>query len=364
LIMLYVVRRLTVRPRLIRLCCTGCMSLALLVHAEARQTSVPKAPDSSNSKAQEHPISADEAQRMISRGQLSEAEAQLAILAQQHPVPPGVDRMRGMIHYQRNEFADANTAFEKAIAQDNNDLQAVQMRGVTLYRMGQPADAIPLLERANSTIASVNADGTYVLAASYLDVHRYDDARRIFAKQYNLPADSAASYLFTARMLLRRDYATESAEMAHKALELEPGLPQAHLLLGQLALARSHVEDAIVEFEAERKINPMNGEVYERLGDSYLRASRYEDAQQALNCALLLEPNSTGPYILLGQVLLKREDPLTALNYLLRAERVDANNHFTHLLLGQAYRALGRKEDATREYKSAEKIQNSTENQK
>jgi tetratricopeptide (TPR) repeat protein len=351
---------LTATPRLIPLCCTGCLGLAFLVHADAQQSPSPKVPNSPNSTAPERrSISTDEVQRMISRGQLSEAEAQLAILAQQQPEPPGVERMRGIIHYQRNEFAAANTAFEKAIVQDSNDLQAVQMRGATLYRMGQPAEAIPFLERANSTIATANVDGTYVLAASYLDVHRYNDARRIFAKQYKLPADSAASYLFMGRMLLRRNYPTESEQMTRKALELDPRLPQAHLLLGQLALALFRTADAIVEFEAERKINPMSGEVYERLGDSYLRASKYEDAQQALNCALLLEPNSTGPYILLGQVLLKRDDPLTALNYLLRAEQVDPGNHYTHLLLGQTYRALGRKEDATREYKAVEKIQNS-----
>jgi predicted Zn-dependent protease len=301
---------------------------------------------------------------MISRGQLSQAEAQLNVLAAKQPEPAGVERMRGMIHYQRNEFAAANTAFEKAIAQQSSDLEAVQMRGVTLYRMGQPAAAIPLLERANSTIASVNADGTYVLAICYLDVHRYDDARRIFAKQYKLPDDSAASYLFVGRMLLRRNYPAESEQMARKALEIDPRLPLAHLLLGQLALSKSREADAIIEFEAERTINPMDGEVYEHLGDSYLRASRFEDAQQALNCALLLEPNATGPYILLGQVLLKREDPLTALNYLIRAEHMDSSNHLTHLLLGQAYRALGRKEDATREYKSAETLQNATEGQK
>jgi predicted Zn-dependent protease len=354
------VRLLTDTSRWARLCCTGCLGLAFLISADAQQSPTSKVLNSSNGTTEEeHPVSADGAQRMISRGQLSQAETQLALLAQQRPEPPGVERMRGMIHYQRNEFLAASTAFEKAISQDSNDLQAVQMRGVTLYRMGQPADAIPLLERANSTIASANADGAYVLAAAYLDVHRYNDARLIFAQQYKLPADSAASYLFMGRMLLRRNYPTESEQMARKALELEPGLPQAHLLLGQLALALYRTPDAIVEFEAERKINPMSGEVYERLGDSYLRASRYEDAQQALNCALLLEPNATGPYILLGQVLLKRDDPLTALNYLLRAERVDPNNHYTHLLLGQAYRALGRKEDATREYKDAERIQSS-----
>jgi predicted Zn-dependent protease len=356
--MFRIIRLLTATPRLIPLCCTGCLALAFLVHADAQESPSPKVPNSSNSTTPEHPISTDEVQRMISLGQFSEAETQLAILAQQQPEPPGVDRMRGIIHYQRNEFAAANTAFEKAIVKDSNDLQAVQMRGATLYRMGQPAEAIPLLERANSTIAVANVDGTYVLAASYLDVHRYNDARRIFAKQYKLPPDSAASYLFMGRMLLRRNYPTESEQMTRKALELDPRLPQAHLLLGQLALALYRTADAIVEFEAERKINPMSGEVYERLGDSYLRASRYEDAQQALNCALLLEPNSTGPYILLGQVLLKRDDPLTALNYLLRAEHVDPGNHYTHLLLGQTYRALGRKEDATQEYKKVERIQN------
>jgi len=300
-----------------------------------------------------------EIQQMLSRGQLKEAEAQLNLLAQQRPEPAGTQRLLGTIHYQRNEFAAADSAFQHAIAQDDNDLEAVQMRGVTLYRMGRASDAIPLLERSNTAIAASNADSTYVLAMCYMDVRRYDDARRIFAKQYKLPTNSAGAYLFLARMLLRRNYPVESAQMAEKALVLDPRLPLAHLLLGQIALAKSQEGEAVTQFEAERKIDPMNGEVYERLGDSYMRASRFEEAQQALDCAVLLEPNATGPYILLGQVLLKRNDPATALNYLARAEKMDPGNHLTHLLLGQAYRAAGRKEDATREYKAAETIQNS-----
>jgi predicted Zn-dependent protease len=298
-------------------------------------------------------------QQMLSRGQLKEAEARLNVLAQQKPEPAGTERLLGTIHYQRNEFAAADAAFERAIVQDHDDLEAVQMRGVTLYRMGKAAEAIPLLERSNTSIAASNADGTYVLAVCYMDVHRYEDARRIFAKQYKLTANSAASYLFLARMLLRRNFPVESAQMAEKALLLDPRLPLAHLLLGQIALAKSQEKEAVTQFEAERKINPMDGEVYERLGDAYMQASRLEEAQQSLDCAVLLEPNATGPYILLGQVLLKRSDPATALNYLVRAEKMDPGNHLTHLLLGQAYRAAGRKDDATREYKAAEVIQNS-----
>jgi predicted Zn-dependent protease len=339
----------------------GWVGLALHAWAHAQQSTAPGGSKGAGSTAA---VTVEDAQRLISRGQLSEAEAELDVLAKQQPEPAGVERLRGMIHYERNEFPAADAAFERAVAQDSNDLQAVQMRGVNLYRMGQPAAAIPLLERSNSTIVSGNADGTYVLAVCYMDVKRYDDARKIFAKQYKIPADSAASYLLMGRMLLRRNYPTESEQMARKALEIEPGLPLAHLLLGQLALSKSNAADAVTEFEAERKINPMDGVVYERLGDAYARALRYEEAQQALNCALLLEPNSTGPYILLGEVLLKRNDTLAAISYLLRAEKMDPSNRLTHLTLGQAYRTLGRKEDATREYKSAESITSAGENQK
>jgi len=76
---------------------------------------------------------------------------------------------------------------------------------------------------------------------------------------------------------------------------------------------------------------------------------------------LLLEPTATGPYILLGKVLLKRQDPASATMYLERAEKMDPSNYITHSLLGQAYRSLGRAEDASRETQTSEKIQAASE---
>jgi hypothetical protein len=43
--------------------------------------------------------------------------------------------------------------------------------------------------------------------------------------------------------------------------------------------------------------------------------------------------------------------------YLERAEKMDPNNYMTHSLLGQAYRSLGRAEDASRETQISQKIQ-------
>ena len=75
----------------------------------------------------------------------------------------------------------------------------------------------------------------------------------------------------------------------------------------------------------------------------------------------MLAPNSTGPYILLGKVMLKRNDPIGGLTYLERAEKMDPANFMTHNLLSQAYRAVGRTEEAARELEKAQHAQAATE---
>jgi tetratricopeptide (TPR) repeat protein len=262
-----------------------------------------------------------------------------------------------MVFYQQEKMAEATAAFAKAVAQDPKNLEAMQMEGVSLFRQGKSAEAVPLLEEAHRSVANANVDPNYVLGLCYLDTRRYDDARRAFAGQYGFPPDSAPSYLLAARMLLRRDYLPIAEESARKALALNPGLPQAHLLLGEIALAHGQSANAIADFEQERDLNPLDGAVYERLGDAYIRAGNFERAQQALDRAVLLEPTVNIPFILLGKVLLKQHNSLMAKMYLEHALQVDPRNYMAHYLLGQAYSALGRTDDATREYRAAEQIQ-------
>jgi predicted Zn-dependent protease len=298
---------------------------------------------------------------MIDRGHPADALKQLDTLAAQQPVPAGVNRLRGLALYSQNQFAQADAAFASALNQDTKDEESEQLRGLTLFRLGRPADAIPLLESAHEWTSQTRVDPSYVLALCYVDTRQFDNARRAFATQYGFAPDSAPAYLLAARMLLRREYLPIAQQFAAKASELDPQLPLAHALLGEIALAGEHLDEAIAEFEKERSRNPLDGSIYDRLGDAYTRAGDYTKAQQSLQRALLLEPNSTGPYILLGKVLLKRQDPASAMMYLERAEKMDPGNYITHSLLGQAYRSLGRAEDASRETQTSQKIQAASE---
>jgi len=299
----------------------------------------------------------EDARAMAAKGRLDEAMSALDQLAAQTPTTAGVQRLRGLIFYQKDELPKAADAFEKAIAQDASDRESTEMEGVTLFRLGRPQDALPYLEKAHAAVENANIDPQYVLGLCYSDVARYDDARHAFAAQYGFPPDSPQAYLLAARLFLRRELKEQATAQAQKALELDPKLPLAHQLLGEGALARGDVQTAINELEAERTINPLDGELYDRLGDAYLRAGQYEQAQQSLNRAVLLEPSATGPYILLGQTFLKLKDPIQALHYLVRAEQMDPSNYITHNLLAQAYKATGQLSEANREFKLVVAIQ-------
>ncbi len=298
----------------------------------------------------------DAARTALASGHADQALRQLATLAALTPEPPGVERLRGFILYQKRRMTEAEAAYAKAVEQDPSDSESMQMQGVVLYSLGRPADAIPLLEKAHAAVAATNVDPNYVLGACYIAVRRYDDARIAFAAQYGFRNDSAPAYLLAARLLLRQENPTVAEEFARKAVALQADLPLAHLLLGEIALARAQFPDAIAEFDKERALNPLEGNIYDRLGDAYVRIGDTK-AQQALSRAVLLEPNATGPYILLGKVMLHQQNYPLACLYLERALSMDPGNYLAHNLLGQAYHRTGRDADANQEFQAADRLQ-------
>lgn len=292
----------------------------------------------------------------LEKGKYPEAIALLQQVAAANPKQKGVDHDLGLAYYRSGKLEKARDSFARAIAADSADLESVQMEGLTLFRMGQPKAAVPYLERVRNWAPDANADANYVLGLCYLNSRDFDHARGAFAAQYGVPADSAAAYLLLAQMLMAANLPEQAADAARKALQLTPALPLAHFLIGEVALYKSDIESATREFEAERAINPAYAPVYDRLGDLYSRVGKDELAQQCLMKSISLDRSSTGPFILMGKVLMDRKDPQSAVLYLRHAEKMDPSNFITHNLLGQAYRTLGQEQEARQEFDAAAKI--------
>jgi predicted Zn-dependent protease len=297
-----------------------------------------------------------EAHKDLESGKQTEALTLLQNLAAMQPPVKGLQHELGVAYYRTGKLVEAQHAFAAAIQEDPSDTESVQMQGLTLYRLGRPADAIPYLEKVRQWTPNANVDANYVLGLCYMNSQRYDDARRTFATGFKVEPDSGAAYLLLGSMLMRANLPEFAAVQAQKAIQLTPNLPLAHFLLGEIYLFKSDVAPALEEFEQERRLNPGYAPVYDRLGDVYSRTDRLQEAQEALTKAISLDTSSTGPFIQMGKVLLRRQDPVTSIMYLKHAEKMDPGNFITHTLLAQAYRKVGQEDQAKQEMELASKI--------
>lgn len=335
--------------------------LGVCLHLDAQSQPAPgkSVQDSANQNAPAalRDASKEQATRLMQQGKNDEALALLEAIAAAEPARRGVLREIGIAYYRKSDYLKAAASFKKALEEDPGDNESIQLMGLSYYLAGRPAEAIEPLEKVQTWYVSANVDASYILGICYIQTKDYPSARKAFAKMFAVPSDSAASYLFTARMLFRHDYDPIAEEYAKKAVELDSRLPRAHLLLGELYLYKSRVPEAIEQFQKELELNPGDAAVYYKLADAYTRLQKYEEAEKLLQRSIWLDATSTGPYILMGKVLAKKGETALAVRALQRAIAMDPNNPMPHHLLGQAYRELGRTEEAERELKLSEQLQ-------
>jgi tetratricopeptide (TPR) repeat protein len=236
-----------------------------------------------------------DARKLMQQGHYDEGLARLQEIEAKQPDLKGLAHELGIAFYKKADYLKAVEFLKKAQQEDPKDAEAVQLTGLSYYLAGRPADAIPLLERVQGWYPSANVDASYVLGICYIQTKNYPGARTAFAKMYGVPPDSAASYLFTARMLLRQDFEPPAEEYAREAAKIDPKLPLVHYLLGELYLFQSKIPEAITEFQTELEINPGYAGVYYKLADADSRIEKYEDAEKLLQRSIWLDPTSSGP---------------------------------------------------------------------
>src|ERR1700675_2579658 len=337
---------------------------SLLGNGPTLATGKPPAPQTSSaigaarsSQSQAPEAEFDEARKLLLQGKFDEAISALHQLESTHPGIKGLSHELGAAYYKKGDYVSAIASLKKAEEENPRDNKGVQLLGLSYYLAGRPAEAIPELEKVQTWFASANVDASYILGICYIQTKDYPSARKAFAKMFAVPGESSASYLFTARMLFRHEYDPVAEEYAKKAVELDPKLPLAHALLGELYLYKSRVPEAIEQFQKELELNPGEAAVYYKMADAYSRLQKYEEAERLLQRSIWLDGTSDGPYILMGKVLEKKGETALAVRALQRAIAMDPNNPMPHHLLGQAYRELGRTEEAERELKLAEQLQ-------
>jgi tetratricopeptide (TPR) repeat protein len=296
------------------------------------------------------------ADELLRLGKPKDALAILNDLAAAAPNSSRLEARIGKAYFQSNQFRQAVSHLKTALRQNDSDAESTQILALSYFVLAEYAEALPLLEKLGPRLSGNGPDGPYLLASCYVMTQRWDDARKTYANLLSLPPDSATAYLMFGKFLVRQRLENRAVPEIQAALQRDPRLAMAHFLLGEIDLYKGDVPAAIEEFHQELAINPSVWLVYWRLGDAYVRLEKYDDAERVLKQAVWLNETTSGPYILLGQVALKRDNPGLAAGYFERALKLDAQNDYVHYFLGKAYQGLGRTAEASQHFAIAKQL--------
>jgi len=255
--------------------------------------------------------------------------------------------------YKQHKFSEAVAAFTEALkseAPGSTDYQeSVLLLGQSLFLQAKYADAIPWLEKATA-VQSPLPEAAYMLGNACLLTRQTEKAVPAFAKLFQVSPDSAAAHLATARMMMHKDLDAEAAKEARSALTIDSRIPEAHFLLGEVAIYHANLDEAIGELKKEIEMNPTFAMAHYRLGDAYGRQDKWDEAVAPLERSIWLNPNYSGPFILLGKAYLKRKELANAEGVLRHALRLDPQNVSAHYMLGQTLTQEGKEEEGKKEF--------------
>jgi tetratricopeptide (TPR) repeat protein len=318
-------------------------------------------------KAQQPPANSStitQAQSFLDAGKIDSAIEILSVASRSRPNDAQVKHLLGLAYYRKGNYTHAVEQFSVPVRQTPQNSrqyrEEVQVLGLSHYFLGHIRQALPYLEQL-SQWSPGNTEIAYALGISYIQTRNPDRSRETFARMFNLPIASASAYLVNAQMLVRQQFEELAETELQRALELDPKLPQANFLLGEMAIYHANIDRGIELLQKEIAINPAFGMSYYRLGEAYTRQLKWNESIAPLQKSIWLNPYFSGPYIVLGKVYLKKGDLQNAENMLRQAVRMDQNNFSAHHLLAQVLQQSGRNEDARREFDVAEKVRTSTD---
>ncbi|NJN62929.1 MAG: tetratricopeptide repeat protein, partial [Coleofasciculaceae cyanobacterium RL_1_1] len=198
----------------------------------------------------------------------------------------------GATQFRQERYGDALVAYERAQALAPNNLQIDGFLGSTLLQLGRYPEAIEIFERV--TARTPNNLNAYInLGTALLNVGRDDEAFVAFDRVERLTSDdgqllfdlgqlleergdlersnryyrrasnlnnSAELQLLIGQSLLRNDDPLYAILALREAISLNPGSPDAHVLLAEALQAQNRRDEAIAELELARTLYETQGQ--------------------------------------------------------------------------------------------------------
>lgn len=167
--------------------------------------------------------------------------------------------------------------------------------------------------------------------------------------------DSSRSHQLLAQTFEQSDEDVEALVEYKKVAELDPALPGIHFAIGHLLLKNRDLDNAAVQLQEELRLTPNHPEANAEMGMILIAQSKPNDAVTYFMRAISFEPDLWVAHQELGNAYYLQKSYVKALAELKLAITDDPEGN-AHYQLGMVYKALGKYDEAQREFDVARKI--------
>ena len=265
-----------------------------------------------------------EAVALDQRGNLAAAMAGYEkVLARE---PGNIDALflLGRALCQQGKFERGAALLRQAVSIAPHYGQAHNLLGMALSRLGRPQEALASFERAaaadpgNVMVAVNRADALAALG-------RYAEAVAQFDKALAREPRNVAAWCNRGNALQALGRDAEAVESFGKALALEPRLLPAHFNLANALARLGRHEEAVERYRRTVALQPDLADAYIGLAGSLIALKRWQEALECSDRAVKLRPNAIRAHYNRGQALQGLERPEDSLASFDAALAIDAD---------------------------------------
>jgi tetratricopeptide (TPR) repeat protein len=301
-------------------------------------------------------------------GDYALAQRILALAGSQVNEMPGALLVSGISEYQLGNYHRAADILERLVVAQPNNLEARKLLARAKQSAGENFDALdaikPLVDRgqADSYSAMIAARAFEATGEREKAVGGLAESSRAAVRKTAsiAPAlslrmaeqgaqknpNNAAYAIPYIRALMLEGMPDQALAEAKKLQAANPGVPESHILTGDIQVARGQYTAAIDDYKHAKQINFSEG-VMLRLVDSYRRLNQGGNARNILSEFTMFNPNNLSAQRLAAYIMLDEGRWVEAVPLLekLRA-RVGYNDSILNANIARAYSGSGKHDDA------------------
>lgn len=322
------------------------------------------------------------------RGDFAGAAASYESLLQVAPrLAPAYNNL-GSLYLRQREYKKAAAVLEKGLKIDPKMSSASALLGMALYELGDYAGAGRNLESALRVHPKDN-NAELFLANALIKLGEFQRAAdHLLQLSERQPENQEVWYL------LGKVHMKLSEEALSKLTALDPNSVWIHEISGEVMESMKNYDGALLEYNKAVEVGPLQAGTHYHLGNAYWSLNMWDAATEQFRAELANDPSNCMAQWKIGNIvleqhgdsnqalaevqkaleacpdligarvdraraLIKLERHAEALRDLEAAVKADPGESSTHFLLAQAYRALGRMQEAQAEMKVFSQLEES-----